>query len=120
MGKNKAQTTSATVWVVDLGIRVTLGVDSVFRTAQGFEPDFDPEAVTYASSDAVMHAADKDGTLRLIGGTASPIRLAAALAAHNDRHRFVGTLEGLLGHSAFGKHLHGVTVESIREAYAAE
>lgn len=113
-----ARITSATAWIVDLGIRVSLFTDGTFRSANGFVVDVDPTAVTFASSDAVTHAADRDGTLRIIGGTASPTRLAAALSVHNTRQRFVGDLDGLLAHSAFGKHLHGVTKDTIVAAYA--
>lgn len=112
------KTTSLTAWIVDLGIRVTLGTDGVFRTLRGYEPPIaDPFMLRFATDRTVGNLAAHHG-IRISGDTISVARLEKALAS-TDKATLdkVYSLDEILGH----KYL-GVTADAavIREAYGLD
>lgn len=114
MGKNTAATRSLTAWIVDLGIRVTLSSDGVFRTLRGFEPVFDPTTVTYVTDRAVGNLAAIHG-IRISGDTVSVARLTDALAGQTKHRTY--TLAEICEHKYLGK---TADLETILAAYGED
>ncbi len=112
-----AQTLSGTAWIIELGLRVTLSPDGVFRTLRGFAPDIDPSAVHFVTDRTVGNLAARDGSFRIIGDTCSPTRLATLIDKSTKGIDRVMTLDDLAEHKYLGK---GWTADFVRAAYAED
>ncbi len=110
------RTLALTAWVEELGIRVTLYSDHVFRTLRGFEPSFDPTTVHFVTDRTVGNLAAHHG-IRISGDTISVARLSAALDASTNGKDRRFTLEEMLEHKYLGKNVDG---NKILEAYGIE